>query len=218
MFLRRNRRWVPLTVGSAPVERNRVSLSNFYFNCVHTPEFYPKTQLTGSNHLTLKLKLRSVTPMWMNSASRLMSRTFLLPNLSLVPYFSQPWAHPATTDSAKTPAVEPNWRPWYDSKKENTAHLSTTGPQERRLEWNLIKTLMRFRRTKLRPTHIKVTHQRRRGVEPDDPDVKPRKETTAHPWSTSDSVKRPGSWWDSEEENYSPPVYKRISKEVWFGT
>ena len=46
----------------------------------------------------------------------------------------------------------------------------------------------------------------------------PKKETTAHPWSTSDSVKRPGSWWDSEEENYSPPIYKRISKEAWFGT
>ena len=43
-------RWVPLTVGSAPEERHRVSLSSFYFNCVHTPEFYPKTQLTGSNH------------------------------------------------------------------------------------------------------------------------------------------------------------------------
>lgn len=190
MFRRKpsgNRRWVSLTVRSAPAERHRVSLSSFYFNCVHTPEFYPKTQLTGSNHLTLKLKLRSLTPMWMNSASRPMSRTFLLPDLSLVPYFSQPWAYPATTDSAKTPAVEPkdlNMIP----KKENTAHLSTTGPQQRRLEWNR-KTLMRFRRRKLRPTNLKVTQQRRPGVEPE----KPKKETTTHPWSTSDSVKRPGS-------------------------
>ena len=75
----------------------------------------------------------------------------------------------ATTDSAKTPAVEPkdlNMIP----KKENTAHLSTTGPQERRLEWNL-RTLMRFRRRKLRPTHLKVTHQRRPGVEPEDLDL-----------------------------------------------
>ena len=172
MFRRKpsgNRRWVPLTVRSAPAERHRVSLSSFYFNCVHTPEFYPKTQLTGSNHLTLKLKLRSLTPMWMNSASRPMSRTFLLPDLSLVPYFSQPWAYPATTDSAKTPAVEPkdlNMIP----KKENTAHLSTTGPQERRLEWNL-RTLMRFRRRKLRPTHLKETQQRRPGVEPEDLDL-----------------------------------------------
>ena len=142
-------RWVPLTVGSAPAERHRVSLSGFYFNCVHTPEFYPKTQLTGSNHLTLKLKLRSLTPMWMNSASRLVSRTFLLPNLNLVPYFSQPWAHPATKDSANTLAVEPKDLDMIP-KKENTAHQSTTGPQERRLGWNL-KTLMRFRRRKLRP-------------------------------------------------------------------
>ena len=169
MCLGGNRRWVPLTVGSAPAERHRVSLSSFYFNCVHTPEFYPKTQLTGSNHLTLKLKLRSLTPMWMNSASRLMSRTFLLPNLNLVPYFSQPWAHPATKDSANTLAVEPKDLDMIP-KKENTAHLSTTGPQERRLEWNL-RTLMRFRRRKLRPTHLKVTHQRRPGVEPEDLDL-----------------------------------------------
>ena len=103
----------------------------------------------------------------------------------------QHWAHPATTDSAKTPALEPKDLDMI-RKKENTAHLSTTRPQQRRLEWSL-KTLMRFRRRKLRPTHLKVTQQRRRGVEPDDLDVKPRKETTAHPWSTSDSVKRPGS-------------------------
>ena len=123
--------------------------------------------------------------MWMNSASRLMSRTFLLPNLNLVPYFSQPWAHPATKDSANTLAVEPKDLDMIP-KKENTAHLSTTGPQERRLEWNL-RTLMRFRRRKLRPTHLKVTQQWRPGVEPEDLDVKPKKKTTAHPWSTSDS-------------------------------
>ena len=98
-----NRRWVPLTVRSAPAERNRVSLSSFYFNCVHTPEFYPKTQLTGSNHLILKLKLRSLTPMWMNSASRLMSRTFQLPNLNLVPCFSQPWAQLQQTQQRRLP-------------------------------------------------------------------------------------------------------------------
>ena len=137
-------RWL---LGSAPAERNRVSLSSFY--CVHTPEFYPKTQLTGSNHLILKLKLRSLTPMWMNSVSRLMSPTFLLPNLNLVPHFSLQGAHPATTDSAKTPALEPKDLDMI-RKKENTAHLSKTGPQERRLEWNL-KTLMLFRRRKLRP-------------------------------------------------------------------
>ena len=93
----------------------------------------------------------------------------------------QPWAHPATTESANTPAVEPkdlNMIP----KKENTAHLSTTQPQQRRLGWNL-KTLMRFRRRKLRPTHL---------AQPKDLDVNPKKENTAHPWSTSDSVKRPG--------------------------
>ena len=216
MCLGGNRRWVPLTVGLAPAERNRVSLSSLYFNCVHAPEFYPNGQLTGSNHLTLKLKLRSLTPMWMNSAPRLMSRTFLLPNISLVPHFSLQGAHPATTDSAKTPALEPKDLDMIP-KKENTAHLSTTGPQQRRLEWNL-ETLMRFRRRKLRPTHLKVTQQRRPGVEPEDLDVKPKKETTAHPWSTRDSVKRPGSWRDSEEENYSPPIYKRINKEAWFGT
>ena len=144
-----NRRWVPLTVRSAPAERNRVSLSSFYFNCVHTPEFYPKTQLTGSNHLILKLKLRSLTPMWMNSASRLMSRTFLLPNLSLVPCFSQPWAQLQQTQQRR---LRWSLKTGLDMirKEENTAHLSTTGPQQRRLEWNL-KTLMRFRRRKLRP-------------------------------------------------------------------
>ena len=146
MCLGGNRRWVPLTVGSAPAERNRVSLSSFYFNCVHTPEFYPKTQLTGSNHLTLKLKLRSLTPMWMNSASRLLSRTFLLPNLNLVPYFSlgltqlqlrlskDAWYSPPLYNpaSAKTPGVEPKGL-WCDSEGGNY------GPP---CIWRSLKTLM----------------------------------------------------------------------------
>ena len=115
----------------------------------------------------------------MNSASRLLSRTFLLP------HFSLQGAHPATTDSAKRPGLEPKDLDMIP-RKENTAHLSTTRPQQRRLEWN-IETLMRFRRRKLRPTHLKVTQQWRPGVEPEDLDVKPKKKTTAHPWSTSDS-------------------------------